>query len=87
MNIRLDDETVMTLRQYADGQLNVTDLARWLASAEYDEQLPIQERDELARISLMVLEAQENLRPADEIMENVTQLLSRAGAVDPARRS
>ncbi len=85
MAIKLDPETEIALRKYAAGELTVTEFAGWLASAEYDNDLPEEERDELARVSLMVIEAMEKLRPADQILEAVQDLLALA-QVDTAHR-
>ena len=84
MPAQLSGESDTMLRAYLDGQLGVGELAEWLTDREYDVDLPLNERDELAALALIVLEVQEQMREKDEILTTVVQML---GTRKPVQRA
>lgn len=70
------------LQRYVDGQLSSFELRAYLASAQYDDALSEEERDELAALDLVVLEVAENMRDNEEILPIVMRLI---GAVNASR--
>lgn len=81
MNDQLSQNTRMTLDLYVQGQVSNTELAEWLVQTEYDTAMPRNERDRVARLRLIVIEAEEGLRPIEEILQAVLSLLAK---IDPA---
>ena len=71
-------DSKMTLQQYLDQQITDDQLADWLAGAEYDPDLPQDERDALAGVRLMVIEPSEGLRPVEDILTSVQEALALA---------
>lgn len=86
MVVQISPGTRETLEAFASGRIDMRELAGWLAQAGYDLDLPEAERDELARVDLVVTEVLESLRPEPEAMEAVSELLALA-APDATRRS
>ena len=78
MSKQLSHETNTVLRRYVEGSLSNAELAEWLVGAEYDDELPPAERDELAGIRLIVIEVEEDERPAEEILKAVSTVLATA---------
>ncbi|MBI2912970.1 MAG: hypothetical protein HYY03_03525 [Chloroflexi bacterium] len=76
MTTRLSPDSRGTLQRYVDGRISNAELAEWLVAAEYDDELAQGERDELARLRLIVTEVEEDLRPADEILKAVSAILA-----------
>jgi hypothetical protein len=76
MAAQLSPDSRLVLRQYADGQISIRELAEWLVQAEYDLDMPEEERDILAGIRLTLIEVSEGLRPKDDILENVAAALA-----------
>jgi hypothetical protein len=66
MAVELSPKTVETLEAYAEDRLDIRQLAAWLAQAAYDDELDTEERNELARVDLVVTEVREKMRPEDE---------------------
>ena len=76
MAVQLTQEATQTLQGYVAGRVSNTELGDWLAGAEYDPAISESERDELAGIRLVLIEAQEGRRPIDEILTNVLEVLA-----------
>jgi len=74
---QLTNGTRLALSRYVAGALSRDELAEWLTQAEYDEDLPVEERDELARIGLVVVEVAEGARPTEQILTSVESLLAK----------
>lgn len=74
----LSEETIQELQRYRRGELSNADLADWLAAAEYDSELETAERDALASLAMVVVEANEGSREASEILDKVTEMLAEA---------
>lgn len=85
MPVKLSPRTVETLEAYSAGRADIRELAEWLAQAAYDLELAADERDELARVDLVVTEVRENLRPEDEARRAVNALLPSANAASRSR--
>lgn len=75
MRAELSPETKGQLLRYLDGNLSNAELSDWLAGAEYDSAIPQEERDALARISLVLVEVQEGRRRTSEILGIVAAVL------------
>lgn len=75
----------MVLQRFTEGQMSRRDLAEWLVQTDYDTDVPVIERDALARIRLVVIEVDEGMRPASEIIERVAATLK--GESDSGRQS
>lgn len=75
----------MVLQRFTEGQMSRRDLAEWLVQTDYDTDVPVTERDALARIRLVVIEVDEGMRPASEIIERVAATLK--GETDSGRQS
>ncbi len=73
---QLSSETRMVLQRFTEGRLSQRDFGEWLVQSDYDTDLSSQERDVLAGIRLIVIEADEGMRPASEIIERVTATLN-----------
>lgn len=86
MVVKISPETRETLEAFASGRIDMLELAGWLAQAGYDLDLSEGERDELARVDLIVTEVREQLRPAPEALASVNELLALATR-DESRRS
>lgn len=71
-------DTREQLQRYVRGDLSNTELADWLAAAEYDSGLPQAERDILAEISLVLIEVEEGRRDTAEVLEIVAAVLAAA---------
>jgi hypothetical protein len=78
MTSQLDSGTKLMLQAYVNGRISNRELSEWLVAAEYDEELSERERDSLAQLRLIVLEAEEGSRPADEILQAVSAMLASA---------
>ena len=89
MATELSPETKGQLQRYLDGNLSNAELAEWLAAAEYDLELPQDERDALAQISLVLVEVEEKRRGTPEILGAVAVVLasatSRETVISPPR--
>ncbi len=88
--MQLSQDTRAVLQRYAKGQLSNKDLAEWLVQVEYDPDIPASERDELARLRLIVIEVSEGLRYAEHILEAAAALLAASepeGRFDTIRTS
>lgn len=85
MAVQLTSETQAQLRRYVKGDLSNAELADWLAGAEYDDELAQSERDELARISLVLIEVQEGRRDPEQllILNAVADLLASTNSGQP----
>ena len=75
----LSSESVDRLNSFVLGELEFSALWDWLAQAEYDEGLGADERDKLAGVRLLAIEADEGLRDVDEV-KSATQSLLRMEA-------
>lgn len=64
------------LQQYEQGNFSNRQLAEWLVQVEYDSALPAEERDILARLRLVVLEAAEGRRSNDDVLDAVAGILA-----------
>ncbi len=73
---QVNSETRTMLRQYVEGRLSINELSEWLVQAEYDEDIPQDERDMLAGIRLIVIEACDGSRAKDEILGVVSAALA-----------
>ncbi len=80
MAVKLSPQTTERLEAYASARLDIGGLAAWLAQAAYDDALGAEERDELARVDLIVSEVRENLRPEVEVRRAVSELLPSSAA-------
>ncbi len=78
MAIQVSQEAMLILQGYVDGRVSNAELADWLAGAEYDSSISESERDELAGIRLVLIEAQEGRREKDEILASVSAVLASA---------
>jgi len=76
MSARLSPDTRLALRQYADGQISIAELAEWLVQMEYDLDVSQGEREILAQIRLTQIEVSEGLRPKDDILQSVAAALA-----------
>jgi hypothetical protein len=76
MAAQLSPDSRLVLRQYVDGQISIRELAEWLVQAEYDLDMPEDERDILAGIRLTQIEVSEGLRPKDDILRSVAAALA-----------
>jgi hypothetical protein len=76
MSLPLSDESVSMLASYQRGLRSNSDLAAWLTQMEYDNSVSFDEKDELARLNLILTEALEGLRPGDQILQEVSALLA-----------
>ena len=85
MSVKLSPNTAQTLEAYAADRLDIRELAAWLAQAAYDADIPAEERDELARVDLVLTEVLEDLRPQDEVATVVNELLHAASVAPHAR--
>lgn len=85
MAVKLSPKTTATLEAYAAGLLDIRQLAAWLAQAAYDDELGTEERDELARVDLVVTEVRENMRLEDEARRAVSELLPSSTSAPRAR--
>jgi hypothetical protein len=83
MVVQLTSETQTQLRRYVKGDLSNAELADWLAGAEYDNELPQSERDELARVSLVLIEIQEGRRERAQLLNAVAELLASTTSGQP----
>ncbi len=83
MAIRLSQDSQSVLHRYVKGQLSNPELAEWLVQVEYDQDIPQDERDDLAQLRLIVTEAEEQIRPVEQILEKVAAMLV---ASDPRRQ-
>ncbi len=80
MAVKLSRKTTETLEAYAAARLDIGRLAAWLAQAACDDELGAEERDELARVDLIVSEVRENMRPEAEARRAVSELLPSSAA-------
>ena len=78
MGVDLSPEARAELRRYVDGDLSNAELADWLVGAEYDPELPQDERDALARIRLVVIEVDEGTGDPAETLDAVAEVLAPA---------
>ncbi len=78
MSKQLSHETKTVLKRYIDGSLSNAELTEWLVGAEYDDELPPAERDELAGVRLIVIEVEEGERPKEEVLKAVSTVLATA---------
>lgn len=85
MAVKLSPITVETLEAYAADRLDIRQLAAWLAQAAYDPELVADERDELARVDLVVTEVRENMRSEEEARPAVSELLPSSTSAPRAR--
>jgi hypothetical protein len=85
MRVKLSPETVETLEAYASNRLDINQFASWLATSAYDDKLGVAERDELARVDLVVTEVRENIRPEAEARRAVDELLVVGDVVSRSR--
>ena len=76
MAAQLSPDSRLVLRQYADGQISIRELAEWLVQVAYDLDVPEDERDILAGIRLTLIEVSEGLRCKDDILEAVAAALA-----------
>ncbi len=76
MAIQLSRDTELMLRRYVDSQISNAELADWLVGAEYDPALGPNEQDALARISLVVIEVDEERREPTVVLDSVAELLA-----------
>ncbi len=83
MTTQLTPETNEQLQRYVNGDLSNAELAEWLAAVEYDSELPLDERDALAQISLVLLEAEEGRRGPSEVLGVVAAILASAAPGEP----
>jgi hypothetical protein len=65
------------------GDLSNAELAEWLTGAEYDDELSQSERDELVRISLVLIEVQEGSRDRAQLLNAVAELLASTSSGRP----
>ena len=86
MAVKLSPQSIEALEAFASGRMAAREFARWLTVAAYDDDLSEQERDELARVDLLLHESLEGLRPASEALAVAEELLSLAAA-ETQRRS
>jgi hypothetical protein len=70
-------ESERILQRYAEGNLSNGQLAEWLAGIEYDSEADESERDALAQLSLVLTEESEGMRPKEDVLAMVTQVLAR----------
>ena len=68
-------ETAEMLVGFLEGRIRPIDLQAWIASIEGDESFAVDERDDLTRLRLLLLEAGENIRPRAEAVEFAMDLL------------
>jgi hypothetical protein len=85
MAVKLSPKTTETLQAYAGDHLDIRQFAAWLAQAAYDDELGTEERDELARVDLVVTEVRENMRPEEEARRAVSALLPSSTSTPRAR--
>jgi hypothetical protein len=78
MAVQLSQEATRTLQGYVAGRVSNAELADWLAGAEYDPAISEDERDELAGIRLVLIEAQEGRRDVEEVLDSVAWVLATA---------
>lgn len=74
----LTQESREQLQRYVKGDLSNAELAEWLTAAEYDLELPQDERDALAQISLVLVEVEEGRRGTPEVLGLVAAVLASA---------
>ena len=78
MAVRLSPETLRELWLYIDGQDSNAELDDWLTQAEYDRSIPQEERDALATIRLVLIEASEDSLDPNAVLESVATVLALA---------
>jgi len=83
MVAQLTPETRVQLQRYVRGELSNDQLDDWLTGAEYDPALPQDERDALAQIRLVVIEAEELRRSPAEVLDVVAEVLASATQGEP----
>jgi hypothetical protein len=64
------------LDAYRRGKKTDNELSGWLVQMEYDDEVPVSEKDELALIRLLAIEAEEGLRPKQQLLDSISTLLS-----------
>lgn len=72
----LSPETRAELERYVQGELSNDQLEDWLTGAEYDPALTQEERDALAEIRLVIIEAEEDRRSTADILGAVAATLA-----------
>lgn len=80
--IELRRESVDVLRAFLLGELGLDQTYEWLVEAEYDMTLSDSERDALASLRLVALEAMEGTRIPEELHTSVLALLGAAVGSD-----
>jgi len=83
MVAELSPETMTELQRYVRGELSNDQLDDWLTGAEYDPALPQDERDALAWIRLVVIDAEEGIRSPAEVLNVVAAVLAAATPGEP----
>lgn len=73
------------LRQYASRRIDLLSFNAWLVEAEYDDAFSRAERDVLASIRLVAIDAAEAQCPEEAVVSAVSTLIGAAGAA-PSRR-
>ena len=77
MTATMSEESLSMLEGYRRGLRSNSELAEWLAQAEYNDTLSAIEKDALAGLRLIVVESIEGRRPNDEVLESVSALLAK----------
>jgi hypothetical protein len=67
MTNKISEETLAMLRRCVEGQVSSVELEDWLVGAEYDTDLSLIERDNLAHLRLVMIEVGEGRRSAEQI--------------------
>lgn len=63
------------LRRYESRRIDLAELNEWLVQAEYDDDLPRRERDILAGVRLVAIEAAEGFGLEAEVLKGVSSVL------------
>ena len=71
----LSAKSLNLLNSFVLGEIGFNALWDQLAEAEYDESLPVEERDTLASIRLLTIEIDEGLREMDDLQQAIQSLL------------
>jgi hypothetical protein len=75
MITQLSRNSLAVFEEYLTGSLSLHDLDVWLTQAGFDEELPFQEREELAALLILVIDIGEGMATEPELRHAISELL------------